>query len=628
MSELAEQLARMLVPRNGHLTYEQLLAAHSHVNPARLAVIIQYLDTNHAFEELPDDAPHALQRWAHLLHMHGITYPRPSRCPTCQYRRELAHRLPDGRLVCRRCASRASRTPCGQCGRTRQTYRTIAGKPLCRNCANPSTLKTCVRCGFVGSATRRIDGNDVCLGCEPPAHRLCTFCGRIDRIAADILGGSMCWRCYRAMLRNPKPCPGCGDARILAHLSPSSTPVCATCAGVPSRFACTRCHSEHFYVGRLCARCVTADVLDDMMGPAPQDSALETLRQQLLAKDNPYNTHKWLTRSNHRATLRAILSGELPRTHQSLEGLKPGAALTYLRRLLIHTGVLPEIDIELRRAETGIEKFLATCEPRDRLVLERYAKWVVLKNLRRSARSATVSMSASGHAQMRLRKPAKFLIWLHKHEIELADLSQIHWDAYTSVDRDQRWAPSFIRWLNTHHGTSIKVASPVRLSPALQVSESDRMEAVRVILRHESMTVDVRAMCLLVIVYGVKVTTVVAMKPEQIVIRQEKAYVKFTDKELETPAFLADLLRSQLASANTEWLFPGKNPGDHHSTQFAILRKTSIRLADMQVAARYHLGATMAPALISTTFGLGLGASLQYSHLSGGSWGDVPALND
>jgi len=216
-------------------------------------------------------------------------------------------------------------------------------KRVCQRCA-PEGMPTftCDDCGKTVTTVGRVDGRRVCLNCFPKRLRLCVSCGQEKKIAVNILHGPHCFACHNRILRNPAPCPGCDEKRILAFLGADDLPCCAGCAGQPPRYACRRCGSEEHNYGRLCGKCVLSDRCDDILtGPDGEFlPPMQALRDYLLAQPRPAQIIKWLHMGPSTDLPRDIASARAP-IESILDAPRPSKPLIYLRTLLLDSGALP-----------------------------------------------------------------------------------------------------------------------------------------------------------------------------------------------------------------------------------------------------------------------------------------------
>ena len=126
------------------------------------------------------------------------------------------------------------------------------------------------------------------------------------------------------------------------------------------------------------------DLLND--GSGAIHTELRPLAAALAAAPKPDSVLSWFDQPGVvKANLKLLASGTVPITHAGLSTLMPWRSAAYLRDLLMKCGVLPQIDRYLIQFEQWLDGFLeAQHAPGRRQVLERFAAWEVLRQLRGS----------------------------------------------------------------------------------------------------------------------------------------------------------------------------------------------------------------------------------------------------
>jgi hypothetical protein len=144
-----------------------------------------------------------------------------------------------------------------------------------------------------------------------------------------------------------------------------------------------------------------------------------------------------------------------------------------------------------------------------------------------------------------------------------------NWLAHgTTREREVR---PFLHWAD-QRGLTTGVCAPAR-KPALPVAflaEEEQLEQLHRCLTDDAIAVDLRAGGGLMLLYGLTLTSVIAITSNQLCQRSGDSYLMLGDHELLLPPILADLLvqlpcparRSTLPDIETEQrlLFPGRTP--------------------------------------------------------------------
>ena len=114
---------------------------------------------------------------------------------------------------------------------------------------------------------------------------------------------------------------------------------------------------------------LAARLLDDGTGSVAPP--LKPLAEALAGSASPASTFNWLRRPHIQELLTHLAAGQVPLTHEALDGWPRRRAVCYLRDLLVDCGVLPATDSDLPRAFRTADLWLiyaADC-------CSRYSSW-------------------------------------------------------------------------------------------------------------------------------------------------------------------------------------------------------------------------------------------------------------
>lgn len=126
-----------------------------------------------------------------------------------------------------------------------------------------------------------------------------------------------------------------------------------------------------------------------------------------------------------RPNLRLLASGTVPVSHEGLNALTPWRSAAYLRDLLMECGTLPQVDRYLIQFERWLGEFLAEqADPDRRRILERFATWHLLRQLREKAARRALKLDTAHTARAHLRRAEEFLRWLGEHRLNLERCGQ------------------------------------------------------------------------------------------------------------------------------------------------------------------------------------------------------------
>jgi len=275
----------------------------------------------------------------------------------------------------------------------------------------------------------------------------------------------ICSGCFAVACETYGVCDGCAANRLLPGRGPQAQRWCTDCAGGIGNFTCTRCGAEGWMQLRgVCGRCVLADrlttICDDGTGRiAPH---LQPLADRLLAMPRPRTGILWLDKPHVPPILQAIATGVVPLTHDGIATLSPTRSVNYIRQLLAAVGTLPGYDHHLDRFERWLPGWLAgITDPDQRATLTRYARWRVLRQLRRTGEHG-LTYYREIKAREHLRTAAAFLTFLAGHQRTLERCTQALLDQWlaTAKPADKTALRPFIKW-----AAQAGITRPLHLPP-------------------------------------------------------------------------------------------------------------------------------------------------------------------
>lgn len=587
---------------------------------------------------MPGNIPKLAQILLAALQRAGAAGIHLPRCSSCQRERVLTRKDENGTHICHRCAERRHYAECPSCKRIKKlTQSDEHGIKVCNRCipGAPDQSNTCEKCGrsvIVGSI---LNSKWICLNCYPkPTHR-CVACGQQKKIASTILHGKHCHACHNRVLRNPRPCPTCGEKRILAFLDPEHMAVCAGCAGQPARYACRRCGSEEHSYGANCGLCTLDDrCRENLAGPdGTLSEPMEKLRRYLLTKPRPEQIIKWFRMGKSIPLLRSIARGETPLEEATLMTANQNNSLKYLRALLLDAGVMPREHASTRQLEAWITEEVAQLTAERRQVITTYARWSLLRRTIRDQTTGDISPGGSKHVQAAVRGIITFFNWLDERDTALSSVSQAQIEEFITVRSSQRWLPQFLAWADQREMVSdVIVPSKATSAPSITGLEQQHEDTIRHLVSDESITLDARFAGLLIAVYGLPATRTLRLRCRQVRATQEGVELLLGEHPLILATPIATIARQHLASLQMpepdSWLFPGMTPGGHRDPQYLNrrLEPLNINIATLQNAARFKLAGAVPSKILADAIGFGVATFERYANLSASARGDYPAL--
>lgn len=588
-------------------------------------------------------------------------------CSSCGEVKPRVKRLESGGL-CRRCYNHARREICSRCGQHRTpTTRTEAGEPLCGHCARRT--HPCGRCGAIAQIQAITDGVRVCQRCYQRPARPCGRCGRLLPVAAryqngdadvchhcyrtpeQICGvcdqtgpvhttnwplGPVCTSCYRKTLRDPRNCGACGQVKALIGRSADGAAICGPCANVDLDYLCAQCGAAgeaHF--ARTCVRCSVTELATQLLaqatGAAPQ--ALTGLPAALAERGRPESTLRWLLKPTPSALLRTIGAQDSV-THASIDACPPGHARHHLRDLLVDAGVLPARDEHTERLATWVEELTAQLPVEHARLIVPYARWSVLRTVRRRTRRKPTTVGVANSARSRVRAAAQFLRHIDTKDRTVDTVTQDALDAWTRGNRSRSTeiAP-FVNWLNTVGLTDqLHVPTTSSAAPGEFNTEDVHRQLIRDLIAGSppGTSLQVRVAGLLILLYGVQVERIHRLTTADLTTSDGRVYLSLVNKPVEVPLIVSKLIR-QLADAaastpsartrvgDASYLFPSPRRAHepvHPTTLGRLLARVSVHPRVARNTAMMALASEVPAAVIATQIGVTTPTATRWAQLS------------
>ncbi|WP_228566911.1 hypothetical protein [Nocardia sp. SYP-A9097] len=175
-------------------------------------------------------------------------------------------------------------------------------------------------------------------------------------------------------------------------------------------------------------------------------------------------------------------------------------------------------------------------------------QWHVLHRARRRTRrhGHQYGPGAAGAIRQTILVSLEFLDWLDLHGLALDSLTQRHIDMWLTSGTGSRpyFARDLVRWAITK-----KLAPATLTVPALKVAVpkdftdlGDYTQQLHRCLHDRSIPIDVRAGGTLILLFGLRMSHVLALRADQLLHRTGSHYLRLGDHELLLPPLLAELL--------------------------------------------------------------------------------------
>ena len=564
-------------------------------------------------------------------------------CSRCGIDKPVAGRTADGQPICERCRRHTrGQRGCGICGKTTAiVVRAHDGDPdICANCyRRPEAV--CRRCGRRRPCAFADTDTPICATCTPRATTVCAHCGLSRPPTVRWPEGPVCDPCYNAALQRRGLCAGCGTVRRLIAPPGPAARLCANCAGIPDPMAghvCGDCGREDkLYEPARCAWCaLRRRATLALTGPTGQmPPTYQPVLEAIVAARNPRTALNWLRNGAGAAVLAEIVTGQLEVSHDALDAHRHRQGADYLRHVLVAGGVLPDRDEPLARLQHRVTALLAGVEdPADRRLVQAYATWRVLHQLRRRAAARPRPRTPTGHARVRIGAAVDFLAWLRSRNLMLADVGQGDVDLWlTTAGPAAPDVRDFLTWAGDHHHARRLTVPGQGRRDGPATSPDQRWTLLAQLLHDDTLDPTDRVAGALLLCYGQQLSRITTLTRDQVIQRDDDpVLLRFGRGEITVPEPLAGLLRTLLADgranvgvgspASSPWLFPGGMPG-RPLTAARLgerLRRLGIYAQAGRRATLTQLAATLPAAVIADLLQIHPTTAVHGVHQAGGDW--------
>jgi integrase len=416
-------------------------------------------------------------------------------------------------------------------------------------------------------------------------------CGRCDRPCRSNTrhwpDGHICPGCYVTAIETYGACDGCGQHRLTPGRGTAGEVLCLGCAGIGGNHICRACGREAlFHTAGTCGNCVLAQrlavLLDDGTGKVRAE--LEPFHRQIATMPRPRTGLLWISKPHVPPILRALAGGQVPLTHEGLSTLKPWRSVTYIRDLLMASGVLPPVDKYLYLFEQWLPTWLSGIEETEqRRLLERFATWHLLRRLRAVAADGPIGYARQQNAQKTLKIAAEFLAHLAGRGIRPGQIKQVDLDAwYAATPGTTREAiRPFLRWCIEHRDIPNLQLPQAKTGAIAPIGQRQRLELIARLLTDDGELILMdRVAAMLILLFAQPVSRIIRLTLDDVTDADDGLEIRLGDPPTPIPEPFGELVRTYLAArpnltgaANpgSTLLFPGRRAGQP-------LHPTSLRM--------------------------------------------------
>ena len=330
--------------------------------------------------------------------------------------------------------------------------------------------------------------------------------------------------------------------------------------------------------------------------------------------------------------------GELAISHDTFWVLPADRSHNYLRDLLAGAGVLPAYHAPIEQMERWLDATLAPLEAEDRALVGRFARWHLLRRLRRSAEHGQLSKTAIYSARGNINGAVRLGRWAARHGTTIASLTQPQLESYLADYPGARNSQqTFVAWLSrARANTNITIPWRGTTLPEVIGTDADRWDQINTLLHDDTIALHARIGGLFTLLFAQPLQTIVAMRTDQITLGDDgKVIVTFDSVPIEMPPGLDDLIRRHLArpgspsiaSTDHGWLFPGRHPGRHlvRETFRGHLVAAGVRPGRSRHAAMFALAGQVPAPVLADLIGIADTTAIRWAALAARDWSSYVA---
>jgi len=351
--------------------------------------------------------------------------------------------------------------------------------------------------------------------------------------------------------------------------------MCRDCAEIDEDLVCRTCGADDDFETLVqCRRCSLRVRLHRLFddGTGVTTPALVPLVEALASMAAPSGGLSWLEDRLVVERIRSVATGEVPLTHEGIDGMPFSNGREHLRELLITHGILPARNRYLAAFERWADTRLATIDDAaDRRLIAAYLRWHHGPRLTRLAEAGQLNKGRCSVARSQTNIALRLLDWLHDRNTDLVAATQADIDAWFADGPTTRiHSRSFLRWaISTHRRESLRLPVDRQAAPRA-ITETARIDLLSRFLTDDGIALIDRVAGCLVLLYALPASRINRLLITDFQLTEGELSLRFGDDLVPVPASLGALVeqlaghRHHLTGAghpHSEWLFPGRCAG-------------------------------------------------------------------
>lgn len=396
-------------------------------------------------------------------------------------------------------------------------------------------------------------------------------------------------------------------------------------------FTCRHCGYEgKLCVARTCLRCQSSRKLDILIddGTGRPHAELKPLADYMRAQMDPHAVRQWLQKPGNREILADLAAGRLAISHQALAARQDRKKASYVRDLLIASGVLPAADKQLTGYEGWLHRQISSLDGHPhQMLLREFGTWHQLPRMRATAAARPLRQTAGKYAQLGFTAAETFLTWIHGRGTRPADVTQADIDAFFAAHKvHQRQAVrSFLTWaIQAGHIPPADVPVP-RYAKGPGMTQDQRISLIRDFVLSDARPAHLRIAACLLLLFAQPLARIVCLTASDVTRSDDgQVYLRFGTPPTPVPEPFATMIEEYAAAAGTgdACLFPGLNAGQHRSYASVsdALRKAGLPMRDARTSALRDLVAQAPAPVVADALGIHQTTANRQLTAAGGTW--------
>lgn len=266
-------------------------------------------------------------------------------------------------------------------------------------------------------------------------------------------------------------------------------------------------------------------------------------------------------------------------------------------------------------------------------MIGRFARWHVLRRMRRDAAHGEISKGSTDAARSQINGAIRVAEWAHRHDTTLPTLTQTELEHYLAEHPGGRTGQhGFIAWLaSSRTNRMIRLTPTTSTFPTVTISDTARWASINVLLHDDTMRLYARIGGLFMLLFAQPLMDICAMTTSQITLTTpDRVLITFGAATIQMPPILDALIRQHLthpgvpsiASGEHGWMFPGRNPGRHLATE--NFRKElvghGIHPAQSRHAALFGLASEIPAPVLADLIGIADKTATKWAALAARDW--------